>query len=247
MKIQNVIHKILLLSFINLYSGQMVLAQTDQAQLLKTADSLYAARQYTQSYKLYDQLYREQGVWSPAMLLRMAFIQEGLGDHSEALYYLNEYYILTSDERAVEKIQQLSEAHNLRGYTYQDYDLFLRFFREHRFLFLYGLLAIALVGLAYVALRKKRIEHPYGFGVSYVILLGLLFFITNFSVSPRQAIITADNTYIMKGPSAGAAVVSVSGKGHRVTVEGQQDVWTKIEWEGQPAFVRQHNLRFINP
>ena len=57
----------------------------------------------------------------------------------------------------------------------------------------------------------------------------------------------SDYTYVMNAPSSGAEVVYVSEKGHRVDVGKQQDVWTQIEWEGEPAFVRQGNLRTIRP
>ena len=168
----------------------------------------------------------------PAMLLKMAFIQEGSGDYSEALYYLNEYYLMTSDERVISKMQHLSDEHHLQGYDYDDYDLFLNFFRKYHFVFLYGLLTLLMAGLIYFAFwGKKTSDKPYGFGITYVILLGLLFLITNFSLGPEKAIITADHTYIMNGPSPGAKVLYVSEKGHRVKVRGQKDVWTKIEWK----------------
>lgn len=246
---QNVIHKILIyLSFVSVLAGQQVFAQTyEPEKLLETADSLFAERQYTESYKLYEQLYQKMGEFSPSMLLKMAFIEEGLGDYSNALYYLNEYYLATSDERVIRKMQDLSAEHNLKGYNYDDYDLFINFFRSYHYVILYGLLTVAIVGLAYFAIwGKQKSDKPYGFGISYVIILGLLFFLANYSIGPRQAIITADNTYIMKGPSAGAEVIHISEKGHRVKVNGQKDIWTKIEWDGQTAFVRQNNLRIIN-
>lgn len=248
MKIQNVIYKFLIfLLFNNAFIGQTVFAQANDEVLLETADSLFVNRHYTESFKLYDQLYQE-GKYTPAMLLKMAFIQEGLGEYSEALFYLNEYYLFTSDERVVEKMQQLSNEYNLRGYEYDDLDLFLNFLRKYRYVFLYGLLTLAVAGLIYFAFAgKQRAAKPYGFGVAYVIILGLLYFLANYPIGPRRAIITADNTYIMNGPSAGAEVVYVSKKGHRVKIDGQKDVWTKIEWEGEPAFIRQSNLRFINP
>lgn len=248
MKNQNVIYKILiLLLLINTLTGQSVLAQANDEVLLKTADSLFADRQYTESFKIYEELYQE-GLYTPAMLLKMAFIQEGLGEYSEALFYLNEYFLFTSDERVIEKMQQLSNEYNLRGYDYADYDLFLNFFRKYRYAFLYGLLTLALAGLAYFAFTgKQQATKPYGFGIAYVFLLALLFFLANYSLGPTRAIITADNTYIMSGPSAGAKVIHVSKKGHRVKVDGQNDIWTEIEWEGQTAFIRQNNLRFIYP
>jgi hypothetical protein len=49
----------------------------------------------------------------------------------------------------------------------------------------------------------------------------------------------------MTAPSAGAEVVKISEKGHKVKVAGQQDVWMQIEWNGEIAFVRQDNLRLL--
>ncbi len=249
MKIQNVIYKNLIFLFFSQFlSLSAVFAQSAYEAILQKADSLFATRQYTESYKLYEQLYQEEESFSPAMLLKMAFIQEGLGDYSEALYYLNEYFLFTSDERVIAKMQQLSNEYNLRGYQYDDYDLLLSFFRKYHFVFLYGLIALTLAGLAYFVLwGRKQVYKPYGFGIAYVLLLSLLFVLTNYPISIQKAIITTDNTYIMSGPSSGAEVLYISEKGHRVKIEGQQDVWTKIEWEGQPAFVRQSNLRFLNP
>ncbi len=74
---------------------------------------------------------------------------------------------------------------------------------------------------------------PYGWGGAYLLLLALLFFVTNYSWEPQRAIIMADHTYIMNAPSSGAEVVYISEKGHRVAVDGQEDVWTQIEWQGR--------------
>ena len=256
-KFQKVLHNfVFFFSFLGILLGNIAesYAQLTTGQLLASADSLFEARQYTESFRFYDQLYREDQVVSPGVLMKMAFIQESLGDYSETLYYLNEYFLLTSDESAVQKMQQLSEEHRLRGYEYTDFDLFYTYFREYRYVVIYGLLALAMAGLFYWVLTDNRLKatqpranRPYGWGAAYLLLLGLLFFVTNYSLAPQQAIIMADHTYIMNAPSSGAEVVYISEKGHRVDVDGEQDVWTQIEWDGQPAFVRQQNLREILP
>ncbi len=248
MKIQHQHRKIILLFellFFSALGGQQSYAQT-AASRLQEADSLFANQQYTESFKIYEQLYADANMASAAMLLKMAFIQEGLGEYSEALYYLSEYYLMTSDDAAVEKITKLSQEHNLRGYEFTDFDLIQSFIKKNQYIFIYILLAIALVGLTYFVITTKKLkEKPYGFGITYALLLGLLFYLTNFPLVPEHAIITASNTYIMTGPSAGAEVLRVSDKGHRVKVSGQEDVWTKIEWNGETAFVRQDNLRLL--
>lgn len=255
MKIQNGTYKNLLwaaprLLFVAIFFINFsVLAQTVDSALLQKADALYADKHYTESFQLYEQLYREKKMFTPAMLLKMAFIQEGLGEYSQTLYYLNEYYLQTSDKRAVEKMQQLSQKYDLQGYQYDDYDIFLNFVRKYRYIILYSIIVLAMGGLLYFAFnRKKYQEKPYGLGITYVILLGLLFVMTNYSFGTKRAIITTDNAYIMDGPSAGAKVLSVSNKGDRVKIAGQEDVWTKIRREdGKEAFIRQNNLRFIEP
>ncbi|WPP48907.1 SH3 domain-containing protein [Catalinimonas niigatensis] len=249
MKIQNQFRKIILLFELLIFSiicGGKIYAQEASATHLKQADSLFAIQQYTESFKFYDEVYSKANMVSPAMLLKMAFIQEGLGEYSEALYYLSEYYLMTSDDAAVEKIATLSKEHNLRGYEFTDFDLIQSFVKKNQYIFIYILLATALAGLTYFIFRgKKHAEKPYGFGISYVLLLGLLFYLTNFSLTPNHAIITESNTYIMTAPSAGAEVIRISDKGHRVKVAGQEDVWTKIEWNGEAAFIRQDNLRLL--
>lgn len=251
MKIQKVLHNFVfffLLPVLFFAPAASAYAALTNGDLLASADSLFEVRQYTESFKLYDQLFREDEVVSPAVLMKMAFIQESIGDYSEALYYLNEYFLLTSDEDAVQKMQQLSEQHNLRGYAYTDYHLFSNYFQEYRYLIIYVLIALLMAGLIYRVLRAKRhARTSYGWGGACLILLALLFFVTNYSWLPQQAIIMDDHTYIMNAPSSGAEVVYISEKGHRVEVNGQEDIWTRIEWQGEPAFVRQTNLRQIRP
>jgi hypothetical protein len=49
----------------------------------------------------------------------------------------------------------------------------------------------------------------------------------------------------MTAPSAGSDVLIVIPEGHRVKVAGWEDIWAKIEWDGQIAYVREDNLRLL--
>jgi len=249
MKIQRLSTKIVLtfaLCISNAFCIQKVYAQQQNDQLLQRADSLFAEQQFTESLKLYEQLYREVEVASPAMLLRMAFIQEGLGEYSQSLYYLNEYYLMTFDEDVLSKITSLSEEHKLRGYEFSDIDYIRGFLKQYQYLFVYFLIALAMAGLAYYVLKASNdTSRPYGFGVSYLLILAFLFYLTNFSALPDYGIIVDSNTYLMTAPSAGSDVLSVVPEGHRVRVAGWEDVWARIEWDGQTAYVRQDNLRLL--
>src|ERR1041385_4283576 len=74
-----------------------------QSQKIIQADSLFRAKQYMQSLEVYQSLFSEQR-YSPAMLLKMAYIQEGLGKIGQTLYYLKLYHVATDDEQALRKI-----------------------------------------------------------------------------------------------------------------------------------------------
>lgn len=249
MKIQNQYRKIiwlLCLSFLGAVFPYGASAQTTSTGILKKADSLYADKQYTEAIKHYEELYREAEVASAAMLLRMAFIQEGLGEYSQALYYLNEYYALTSDGTVVNKISDLSEAHQLRGYEFSDSDYIQVYIKKYQYIFVCVLIVLCLGGLIYYKVsRKNQDRKPYGLGIGYLLVVGLLFYLVNFSVVPDYGIIVDSNTYIMTAPSAGSDVVNITNKGHKVKVSGNEDVWARIEWNGEPAYIRQDNLRLL--
>jgi uncharacterized protein YgiM (DUF1202 family) len=55
-------------------------------------------------------------------------------------------------------------------------------------------------------------------------------------------IIADGNTFIMSGPSPGSTVVERVGEGHRLDVIGQQDVWLKVRWRGEVAFVKENGV-----
>jgi len=79
-----------------------------ESDVLNKADSLFTAHKFTQSFELFDSIYRHKKA-SPAMLLKMAYIKEGLGDFTLAQYYLNEYYLATNNDLALTKMEKLSK------------------------------------------------------------------------------------------------------------------------------------------
>ena len=248
LKIQGVYYKFPVLLFIIIFGGvKPALAQVPEVKLQR-ADSLFEQREYTEAFSLYNSLLETDRVSSPAMLMKMAYIQEGLGEYSKALYFLNQYFLLTHEEAVLDKMKELATTYNLRGYEYDDYDLLQNFFRQYRYHTIFIILGLAVAGLFVMAWRRKKYNRPpVAIGVFYVFVLAVLFIFVNYTDAGRKAIITAENTYIMSGPSAGAKVIAVSTKGHRVAVDGGKDVWLQIEWDGEPAYIRQGNVQIVNP
>lgn len=212
---------------------------------LATADSLFEFRKYTESFKIYQKIH-EQKQGSPSMLLKMAFIKEGLDDYPSALYYLNQYYLLTSNERVLQRMDDLAEEHNLQGYEYTDLDFFLSYFYKYQNEVNLAILSIALFLFAFILYRKRKTkERPAFAGILLVLTLGLLFYLVNFGIRYRKGIILESPAYLMSGPSAGSDILAVVDKGHKVSILGTNDVWVKIMWGEQVVYLKENKIRSI--
>jgi hypothetical protein len=218
---------------------------TAQAQVsgyrLKQADSLYLDKKYTQSLDHYQTILR-QHEYTPAMFLKMAYIQEGLNHVGQALYYLNLYYVASNDKTVLGKMEELAKRYNLEGYEISDADQAWSFYRDYHF---HITLVIAVMALFFVALAfsiKRKGQRPMGSTIITVILLLGLFFHVNIGGKISMGIIGASNTFLMKGPSPGSSVVEIVNEGHRVEIVGKKDVWLQVLWNGEVAYVKEGNL-----
>jgi len=221
-------------------------ASSELDSALYIADSLFAARKYTQSFQIYDDILNVNKKASPAMLLRMSFIKEGLGNYTDALYYLNLYYLKTADRKVLSKMEELAANKGLYGYDFSDWEFIQTIFYKYFYYLLSVLLALAFLLLAtmyYQKFRKK--EQPVVAGVCMVLVLGLLFYTLNYGKVYHKSLIKDNNTFVMSGPSAGADVVAIIEKGHRVHVGKKQDVWTKVDWKGKDGYVKSAKLKPI--
>ncbi|UXP32238.1 hypothetical protein N6H18_18010 [Reichenbachiella agarivorans] len=235
----------ILFNFILIVSGLFITPSLTAQDLenkssLSQADSLFKERKYTESFEIYHQILENEGQASPQMLMKMAYIKEGLGNYSQALLYLNKYYLLTSNKNARTKMQDIAEEHTLEGYEVTDTDFFKGLVNRNYFLVNISILAIALLLFVVVVYRKfwsKTNAYPYA--ISMCVLLIVFFFVSNFQLSPEQVIVTHDHAYLMDGPSSGSDLVEVIQKGHRLTVVTEDDVWCKVMWRDTEVYVKQ--------
>ena len=217
--------------------GQMLIED------LKLADSLFLEKKYTQSFEIYQDLLSDKKQSSPSMLLKMAYIKEGLGDYSNALYYMNLYYLQTHNKRALKKMEDLAKKYDLKGYNYTDFKFFMNIFYRYYVSIVLGLSGLVLILISYMAYKKLKIQQKPGFSLFYlVITLIVLFYVVNFGREYKKGIIIVNKSYLMDGPSAGADLVAIADMGHRVSVVGKKDIWVKIIWEDEVAYIRENNL-----
>lgn len=208
---------------------------------LQQADSLFKLKQYTQSFEIYEALL-SVNQYSPAMLLKMAYIQEGLGKVSKSLYYLNLYYLTTGDAQSLEKMQELATKGRLEGYQNPDQDKFYYHLGKYGFLISLTFMALVLFAMAFVYREKQKNQKPIGAMVLLFIFILSLAVSVNFSPKDSSVIINSSNTYLMAGPSAGAKVVGVVNEGHKLRVLNKKDVWLEVEWLDKPAYIKENRV-----
>ena len=209
---------------------------------LSSADSLFAEKKYTEAYQLYDNIF-SKGYSSPSMLVKMAFIKEGLGDYTQALYFLNLYYDQTSNRKVLLKMREIAEKHNLVGYEYSDTKFITNFFYKNRHLLLMALMSISLFIIVY-SFKKRRTVSFMPF-IGQGIILGLIFILINGFFFKQYAIVTGSNTIAMQAPSAGSEPVELIEKGNKIILLENRPIWSKIRWNEEEVYIKSNLIKKI--
>lgn len=208
------------------------------------ADSLFKSKKYTESKEIFNEIIAS-GKTSPALLLKLAYINEGLGDYVQALFHLNKYYTLTSNKKALDKMRDIAEKNDLVGYEYSDY----YFFRNLLFEFKKEVemsIFTTLLFLTFLSLRKKQSKKSLRILIyTQIMIIFILGILVNDLFENDHAIIKADNAILMSAPSAGAEPIEIIEKGHLIEVLSRHDTWIKILWYDQEVFIKKHKLLFI--
>src|SRR5688572_5369595 len=124
---------------------------------LRTADSLFNSKRYTQSIEHYEEILKQKQ-YTPAMLLKMAYVKEGLLQIGPALYYLNLYYIATRDKTALDKMNELSSKYNLQGYETSEADNIITFYHEYHVYISAVISALIILMLSFAFYTKFRLK-----------------------------------------------------------------------------------------
>ena len=211
-----------------------------QSQKIKQADSLFRAKQYTQSLEVYQSLFSEQK-YSPAMLLKMAYIQEGLGKIGQTLYCLKLYHLATDDEQALRKMEELAGKFGLSGYERNDSSRLQQWIDKEVIVVQFILAAILFLICFLIFIRKDKEQKPWFAAAAIVLIAASIFYINNF-YSDNSVIVNNDRAYLMQGPSAGAPVVGVVAEGNQLELLGQNDVWLKVKWQDKIVYVKNNSV-----
>lgn len=219
---------IFILIFLQSFNGQA------NNQTLQKADSLFISKSYQEALVLYEEILEDDKAFSPAMLLKMAFISEGLGDFPKTTLYLSKYYDHNPSPQIPNKIKELTNQTMLTGYEISDQERFLAFLTDNNQLITSTLGVLLIFSL--IAFVLKGFQKSY-LATSFIFIV-LVFISNNFLEEPETGIITGNPSLIMTEPTAGGDLIRQVGPGHRVVIKSSQDIWYQIEWEDKKAFVK---------
>ncbi|GCC52756.1 SH3 domain-containing protein [Chryseotalea sanaruensis] len=241
---QKRMRKFIVLIFLSFFSFTPLFAQVSQYRLY-TADSLFEAKRYTQALSKYEGVL-QNNEYTPAMLLKMAYIHEGLGNIAKTQYFLNLYFLSTNDASALDKIAELAVKHNLRGY--EDAGVvgqIIMMIQENVKQIIFVLAGLLMLSMAWLARAKRKTKRPVGPVIA--VLLCIVFILNGFfGISKEEtAIIAQPNTYLMSGPSAGSDLIDIVDAGHKLTITGKKDVWLEARLDGQTVYVKQEKLMLL--
>ena len=242
--LQRLVFKIISIIFLGFFPLTLSAQPVEIIESLDIADSLFEQQKYTESFRIYEAIFEQGEMVSPSMLLKMAYIKEGLEEVSEAMYFLNIYYLKTSNSKVQEKIRQLAEDHQLVGYDRNGFDVMIGFLHLYYVQVIIACALLSLLLFAFIVFAKLKLrKKAYGSGISFVMVTALLFYLMNFDPPGQLGIVCEHNVYLMSGPSSGSDVISIIEPGHKVKITGKQDVWLEIEWDNQIAYTKQKNIK----
>lgn len=204
---------------------------------------MFQKQHYSDAFGLYENILQNEQRYSPQMLLKMAYIKEGLRDYTGAMYYLHMFYTKEPSRSTLRKMEELAQAHRLHGYEYNDLQFFKTQFSKHymQILELLLLTAVVTVTVMFISWRRgHKFTGPFRLGFT-LYLLFILYYI-NFLNLGDEGIIKNSHVAIMSAPSAGANWLATASEGHKVPITGEQDIWYEIKWKGEKAYIRKSNL-----
>ncbi|MEP4535470.1 MAG: hypothetical protein ABJ004_20415 [Cyclobacteriaceae bacterium] len=208
---------------------------------LTSADSLFNSKKYTEAFERYKDIY-DAGQASPAMLGKMAFIQEGLGNYTSALYYLDHYYKKTSNKKVLEKMQALANENDLVGYSFSDYKFLTNNINKYKQHIIGGLSALSIFVLALIYYKNPKGYKAVPWVTLQLIVILPILLIVNEFFDQNEGIIKEDQTVLMEAPSAASEPLELISKGHKVKVLDSAPVWTLIQYGEQEVYVRSNRL-----
>lgn len=215
-----------------------------KSQLIK-ADSLFNLNKYSESKVLYDSIFYKKNKYSNSMLLKMATIEENLGNYEKSIYYLELFQKNKNENKVLDKINNIVDNKNLNGFENSDKKIFINIYKKYRSNILALLLTLISIIFIVNLVRYFR-KNVINFILPFFYISSVLSLLIINIKPPSDAIVFKDYTFIMKEPSSGSDLYSILNKGDKLIVSKDLEVWYEIILNGEKRYVRKKNVRLID-
>ena len=215
-----------------------------KSQLIK-ADSLFNLNKYSESKVLYDSIFYKKNKYSNSMLLKMATIEENLGNYEKSIYYLELFQKNKNENKVLDKINNIVDNKNLNGFEISDKKIFINIYKKYRNNILTLLLTLTSIIFIVNLVRYFR-KNVVNFALPFFYISSFLSLLIINIKPPSDAIVFKDYTFIMKEPSSGSDLYSILNKGDKLIVSKDLEVWYEIILNGEKRYVRKKNVRLID-
>ncbi|MEY5047761.1 MAG: hypothetical protein RLZZ175_1120 [Bacteroidota bacterium] len=213
---------------------------------LDKADSLFTKQKYTKALNIYEDIFQNYQQFTPRMLVKMSFIHESMGNYSRALYLLNLYNDVSPNRKVLEKLEQLASQNNLSGYDFTDFEYFLLMYYKYYDQIIIVLLLLGAIATIYVLAKRKIKSNIIRIrAVAVILYLFGVFYLIQYHPF-QKGIVNKSNSLLMSSPSAASTVLSVLNEGNRLQILDKKDIWYKVSWQNQNAYIREGSLLIMN-
>ncbi len=224
-------------------SNNQILDKARIESLIKDSDRFFFEKNYTECLRIYEQIYYKEKVFSPRMLFQMGFIYEGLGDYTQALYFLNLYYQYEPNWQLIQHIENIAQRHRLKGYANADQDFVLTIYYQYFNEIWITLMVFCILLCSYIFWYEREGNHIPLARKLLLFFCIFVFFLSSFWLKSMPYIIVAqDQTYLMSAPSASSDIIQVINKGHKLYTTRTKDIWHEVYWDNKKAYIRKSNV-----
>lgn len=215
--------------------------ELSSVDLKQAADSLFKAKNYTDAKLLYDDLYFTKKNSSNDLLLKLAFINEGLGEVAWTQYFLEKYVIkFPTDEQTHEKILNNAEKYELSGYTQTDLSSFINMISPYKISIISFLFSSLIIMLLISIILKKVVKF-----IPVIIIFSILTVLCSFlfqRTEEKTYGVIIKKSLLMSEPSAAGDLVYKVTPGHKVQMLEEKDVWNKIRFQNKDCYILKSNI-----
>lgn len=217
-----------------------------EQDLIGLADSLYRVGNWADASRNFETAIRAGKPATDPMLLKLANAFEKQGDVAKVLYYLQVYFKRHPEEAVLRKMNDFARANNLTGYETSDLNYFYLFYRQYGVYLLLVMLLLGAYVFSVLLIKSMRREETTNRLKTLILVyfVALLIFI-NLPEGYEAGITNNDHVFLRTEPSAAAPVEVTLGRGNKVNILSNTDIWCRVFWNNKLYYVRKDTLWLI--